>query len=89
MSRNRYSGTPQSAAISFPVETNESVTIDTAGTPAFSSKIPSSTLPELQDPQSPTPAMTKSALVLNSLTAASSTAWLADFLRFIITISMP
>ncbi len=47
--------------------------METAGMPAFSNRIPSSTLPELQEPQSPIPAMTKSALVLNSFTACSVT----------------
>jgi hypothetical protein len=49
-----------------PVSTNKSVTMDAAGTPSFSNRIPSSTLPELQDPQSPTPAIATSAVVLNS-----------------------
>ena len=58
----------------------ESVTIDTAGTPAFSSKIPSSTLPELQDPQSPIPATTKSASPFNAAMASLFTLWLEDCL---------
>ena len=37
-----------------------SVQITAAGVPSFSNKIPSSKLLELQDPQSPTPARTKS-----------------------------
>jgi hypothetical protein len=37
-----------------------SVTIEAAGTAFFSSTIPSSTLPDEQDPQSPTPATTTS-----------------------------
>ena len=36
------------------------VQITAAGVPRFSTKIPSSTLPELHDPQSPTPAITTS-----------------------------
>jgi len=78
ISRKQYSGTPQVFAISSPVTLNGSVTMETVGMPAFSNSIPSSTLPELQDPQSPMPAMTMSALFLKSFTAASETAWPAD-----------
>src|SRR2546428_9508337 len=43
-----------------PVPSNTSVTIDAAGIPTFSNTIPSSTLPDEQDPQSPMPATTTS-----------------------------
>ena len=43
-----------------PVPSKTSVTIDAAGMPTFSNRIPSSTLPDEQDPQSPTPATTQS-----------------------------
>src|SRR2546426_101906 len=49
-----------------PVISNTSVTIDAEGTPAFSRRIPSSTLPDEQDPQSPTPATTTSQVFRTS-----------------------
>ena len=64
--RNRYSGTPQACAIARPVASKTSVTIDAAGMPTFSNTIPSSTLPDEHDPQSPMPATMTSTVCLAS-----------------------
>src|SRR5205823_5158389 len=58
IARNRYVGTPHCSAIALPVTSNTSVTIEAEGTLCFSSRIPSSTLPDEQEPQSPMPATT-------------------------------
>jgi hypothetical protein len=54
-----------------PVSSNTSVTIEAEGTPAFSSTIPSSTLPDEQDPQSPIPATITSQVARSSWTISS------------------
>ena len=64
--RNLYSGTPHDWAMAWPVASKTSVTMDAAGTPTFSNRIPSSTLPDEQDPQSPMPATTTSTVCLAS-----------------------
>src|SRR6266853_338464 len=64
--RNLYAGTPHDWAMAWPVLSKTSVTMDAAGTPIFSNRIPSSTLPDEQDPQSPMPATTTSTACLAS-----------------------
>ena len=59
---------PHERAIAWPVRMNTSVMIDAEGTPFCSNTMLSSTLPELHDPQSPTPATTMSQADLNSAT---------------------
>ena len=49
-----------------PVTVNTSVMMDADGTPCCSNTMLSSTLPELHDPQSPTPATITSQLALYS-----------------------
>ena len=49
-----------------PVASNTSVTMDAEGTRTFSSRIPSSTLPDEHDPQSPMPATMMSAVCFTS-----------------------
>ena len=71
MSRNLNLAIPHCFAISVPVVRKGAVTIETAGTPAFSRRIPSSTLPELHDPQSPIPAMAISAVFTHSSISAA------------------
>jgi len=68
MLRKRKSLSPHVRAIASPVRINTSVMIDADGTPCCSNTMLSSTLPELHDPQSPTPATTTSQLALNSST---------------------
>jgi hypothetical protein len=53
----RKFGNPQLRAMARPVAWNTSVMMDAEGMPCCSNTILSSTLPELHDPQSPTPAM--------------------------------
>jgi len=53
----RYPGTPCTSAVAFPITTNWSVHTTAAGTPHFSISMPSCTLHELHDPQSPTAVM--------------------------------
>ena len=67
------SGRPDTSAIARAGTTNASVQIDTAGTPARSSTIPSAKLAAEQEPQSPTPAITASQLCAISLARSSST----------------
>ena len=55
-----------------PVTSNKSVTIATEGTPAFSSTMPSSTLPDEQEPQSPMPATMRSQVARSSAMIAPS-----------------
>src|SRR5262245_2509555 len=71
--RNLYVGTPHCSAMARAVFSKTSVTIDAEGTAFFSSTIPSSTLPDEQDPQSPTPA-TMASNPLRSSTMISSCA---------------
>ena len=71
MARNLKSGRPQVVAIARPVVLNTSVTIEADGTPCCSNTILSSTLPDEQDPQSPTPATTTSQCALNSSTISA------------------
>jgi len=78
---NSYLGAPHVVAMAREVAINGVVTMATAGMPAFSNLIPSSTLPELHDPQSPTPASTKSARCWNTAMACGVTLWPGDFLR--------
>src|SRR5947207_6625013 len=61
MARYLYFGWPHCSAMARPVLSKTSVMIDTEGLPCFSSRIPSSTLPDEHDPQSPMPATTRSA----------------------------
>ena len=70
---NSKSGCPNTSAIARAGTTNESVQIDTAGTPARSSTIPSAKLAAEQEPQSPTPAITASQLCAISWARSSST----------------
>src|SRR5437899_12083277 len=56
ISRNLYVGTPHCFAIARPVTSKTSVTIAPEGSAFLSSRMPSSTLPDEQDPQSPMPA---------------------------------
>ena len=70
---NSKSGTPYTSAIARAGTTNASVQIDTAGTPARSSTIPSAKLAAEQEPQSPTPAITASQLCAISRARSSST----------------
>jgi hypothetical protein len=44
--------------MALPEDKKGSVQITAVGRPSFSMRMPSSTLPELQEPQSPMPAMT-------------------------------
>ena len=67
------SGRPYMSAIARAGAANASVQIDTAGTPARSSTIPSAKLAAEHDPQSPTPAITASQLSAISLARSSST----------------
>ncbi len=67
------SGRPYTSAIARAGTTNASVQIDTVGTPARSSTIPSAKLAAEQDPQSPTPAITASQLCAISRARSSST----------------
>ena len=80
---------PQLDAIASPVARKGSVTIATAGTPARSKRIASSTLLDEHDPQSPMPETTKSLWARNASTAASSTSWLGERLRTIRDTVMP
>jgi len=73
MVTNSKSGIPYTPAIARADTTNASVQIDTAGSPARSSTIPSAKLAAEQDPQSPTPAITASQLWAISLARSSST----------------
>lgn len=77
---NSYAGAPQFFAIACAVAIKGVVTIATVGMPARSNLMPSSTLPELHDPQSPTPARTKSACCWSSVIASGATLWPDDFL---------
>ncbi len=67
------SGRPYISAIARAGAPNASVQIDTAGTPARSSTIPSAKLAAEQDPQSPTPAITAPQSSAISLARSSST----------------
>jgi hypothetical protein len=67
------SGRPYMSAIARAGARNASVQIDTAGTPARSSTIPSAKLAAEQEPQSPTPAITASQACAISLARFSST----------------
>src|SRR5262249_50939424 len=87
--RNLYCGTPQAWAMAWPVASNTSVTMDAAGTPTFSNRIPSSTLPDEQDPQSPTPATTTSTPRLASSMISSWAGTLEFFLRHIFASAAP
>ena len=89
MARNLYVGTPHCSAIARPVRVKTSVTIDAAGTPAFSNIIPSSTLPDEHDPQSPTPATTTSQVCCTSAMISSWAGTLAFFLRHIRALAAP
>jgi len=73
MVTNSNSGAPYTSAMARAGTTNASVQIDTVGTPARSSTIPSAKLAAEQDPQSPTPAITASQLCAISLARSSST----------------
>ena len=53
MTANGYSGMPPNFAIAAPLVTKGSVHITAAGTPFFSNLIPSCTLHDEHDPQSP------------------------------------
>jgi hypothetical protein len=89
VSRNRYVGTPHCSAIARPVSSKTSVTIDAEGTPAFSSTIPSSTLPDEQDPQSPMPATIASQVARSSATISSWAGTLAFFFRHMRASAAP
>lgn len=52
--------------MAFAVSTNGSVTMEADGRPFLSNRIPSSKLPELQEPQSPIPATSTSQFAANS-----------------------
>jgi len=66
MDRNLYAGSPHDWAMARPVLSKTSVTMDAAGMPFFSIRIPSSTLPDEHDPQSPMPATMMSAVCFTS-----------------------
>src|SRR5688572_31461750 len=68
---NLKSGRPHVVAIALPVTLNTSVMIEADGTPCCSNTIESSTLPDEQDPQSPTPATITSQFALNSSTISA------------------
>ncbi len=73
MVTNWKSGCRSTSAIARAGTTNDAVQIDTAGTPARSSTIPSAKLAAEQEPQSPTPAMTASQFCAISWARSSST----------------
>lgn len=52
--------------MAFAVSTNGSVTMEADGRPFLSNRIPSSKLPELQEPQSPIPATSTSQFATSS-----------------------
>jgi hypothetical protein len=72
-STNGNSGYPWLAAMPRPDAAKGSVRMTAAGSPACSSKIPSSKLPDEQEPQSPIPAITKSHPDLSSATISGLT----------------
>ena len=73
MVTNSNSGAPYTPAMARAGTTKASVQIETAGTPARSSTIPSAKLAAEQEPQSPTPAITASQLCAISWARSSST----------------
>ena len=89
MARNLYVGTPHCSAMARPVRWKTSVTIDAAGTPAFSNRIPSSTLPDEHDPQSPTPATATSQVRRTSSMISSWAGTPEFFLRHILALDAP
>jgi hypothetical protein len=80
---------PQLAAMASPVLRNGVVTMATAGMPSRSIRIASSTLLELQDPQSPIPDTTRSAWLRSARMPASSISWLGERLRLVTLTVMP
>jgi len=78
IARNLYPGTPHCLAIARPVTSKTSVTIEAEGTAFFSSRMPSSTLPDEQDPQSPMPATMASQDLRISAMSSSCAGTVAD-----------
>src|SRR3989304_10634272 len=63
--------------------------MDAAGMPTFSNRIPSSTLPDEQDPQSPTPATTQATPRFASSMISSCAGTLELCLRHILYSAAP
>src|SRR5688500_13062734 len=72
-----------------PVFRNGAVTMATAGTPCCSIRMASSTLLDEQDPQSPTPEITRSASRLRAAIAFASISWLGERLTSRMVTRVP